>query len=64
MKTWHPGTYATIDLMVDEPVDEHVTLVDLADSDDENTPIAAPTVVVKKGAMNVHLNNTDIEEQV
>ena len=61
MKTQHPGMSATIDLTVDEPVDECVVLFDVADSDDEDTPIAATTVVVKKEAMNVHFNDVDMD---
>ena len=60
MKTQHPGMSTIIDLMVDEEVDECIILVDVADSDSEDTPIAAPTVVVKKEAMNVHFDNVDM----
>ena len=48
MKTQHPGMSTIIDLTVDEEVDKCIILVDVADSDDEDTPIAAPTVVIKK----------------
>ena len=60
MKTQHPGMSTIIDLTVDEEVDKCIILVDVADSDDEDTPIAAPTVVIKKEAMNVHFDDVDM----
>ena len=36
-------------------------LFDVADSDNEDTPIAAMTVVVKKEAMDVHFNDVDMD---
>ena len=60
MRTQCPVMSATIDLPVDEPVDKCIMFIDVPDFNDEDTPIAALTVVVKKEAMNVHFDNADM----
>ena len=64
IQTLHPDISATIDLTIDEPVNECVMLVDVADSGNEDILMAALTVVKKgKEAINVHLDVTDLDDE-